>query len=137
MSKEVRALAACKQQRHIPGMILLGNSYPFSLIRRPARIAPAALEEPRARAQSEGFLSYWGHDNTRLVAAQVLGFDPRPISDRPAITLSSDNLPILNGQLFSEAWVISPDYLVGFRPEIGREVKLEEIAGWQVLRIEF
>lgn len=118
-------------------MILLGNTYPLSLIRRPATIAPASLDELKHRAAAEGFLSFWGHNNTRAAAKQILGFDPAPPSTRPALALSSENLPVLDAHAFTEVWILSPDYTPGFRPQIGVEVTAEEIAGWQVLRIEF
>lgn len=118
-------------------MILIGNTYPLSLLRRPASIAPASVEELRQRAENEGFLSFWGHDNTRAAAKQVLGFDPAPPSARPALSLSPENLPTLNGHPFTEVWVLSPDYAPGFRPQIGKEVPAEKIAGWQSLKLSF
>ncbi len=118
-------------------MILLGNTYPLSLIRRPVSIVPTSLDELRRRAQSEGILSFWGHSNTTKVAAEFLGFDPTPHTQRPAITLSQEMLPSLDGQTFNEVWVLSPDYIPGYRPQIGEEVSVNQIAGWQVLRIGF
>lgn len=118
-------------------MILLGNTYPPSLIRRPARIDPASLDELRQRAQTEGFLSFWGHNNTRAAVSAILGFDPAPLQHRPALMLSAENLPTLDGHTFQEVWILSPDYRPGFRPQIGKEVAAESIGGWQVLRIRF
>ena len=117
-------------------MILLGNTFPLSLIRRPVRIEPAALDELKRRLQAEGFVSFWGHDNTAAAAQSLLGVDPRPgEGQRPAIVLTPDALPSLDGQAFHEVWVLSPDYAPGFRPQIGHEVPLEAIVAWQVLRI--
>lgn len=118
-------------------MILLGNTYPLGLVRRPARIEPAPLDELRRRALGEGFLSFWGHDNTRAAATALLGFDPAPIRPRPALALSEDKRPVLEGRVFDEVWVLSPDYVSGFRPQAGEEVAPERIAAWQVLRIGF
>lgn len=118
-------------------MILLGNTYPLSLIRRPVSISPASLEELRQCAQEEGFLSFWGHDNTRAIAKAILGFDPAPPFPRPAITLSRENLPTFDGQVFSEVWVLSPDYATPFRPGVGEEVHANKILRWQVLHIRF
>lgn len=118
-------------------MILLGNTFPLSLIRRSAVISPASLDKLRKRANAEGFLSYWGHDNTRHAARAILGFDPAPVTPRPALSLSCENLPTLDGHTFTEVWVLSPDYASGFRPGIGDEVTPEQIAGWQILTISF
>ncbi len=118
-------------------MILLGSTYPLGLIRRPAHVEPASLDELRRRARAEGFLSFWGHGNTRAAAGEVLGLDPAPATERPALRLTTDHLPSLDGHVFDEVWVLSPDYVPGFRPRIGEEVGLESISGWQVLRIRF
>ncbi len=118
-------------------MILLGNSFPLTLIRRRAVIGPRPLADLQAAAAQHGFLSYWGHANTLPAARAVLGFDPAPPGHRPALTLSPDQLPTLEDRTFTEVWVLSPDYAPGFRPEIGKEVSAESIGGWQVLRISF
>ena len=118
-------------------MILLGNTFPLALARRSMRIEPASLEELRQRVQNEGFLSFWGHDNTIAVATSILGFDPTPTTERPALSLSQDLLPTLNGQVCQEVWILSPDYAPGFRPQIGVEVTPEQILGWQTLKILF
>jgi hypothetical protein len=57
--------------------------------------------------------------------------------ERPAITLSDDNFPQLDGSTFEECWVFSPDYKAGFRPKIGQEVEEKNIIGWQVLKIRW
>lgn len=118
-------------------MILLGNSFPLSLIRRPVRICPASLAELQAGIAAEGFVSYWGHQNTLAAAAQVLGHDPTPRSEREALTLNADGLPTLCGRIFPQVWVLSPNYPDGFRPAQGEEVSLAQITGWQVLRLDF
>lgn len=118
-------------------MILIGSTFPLGLIRRPAHIAPASLDELRQRLRVEGFLSFWGHENTRAAAQKLLGVDPGPDIERPVLTLSPDALPCLKGLRFSEVWVLSPDYRAEFRPRPGEEVPLAAITAWQVLRITF
>lgn len=117
--------------------ILLGNAFPLSLIRRPVRIEPRPLADLQAEAARRGFVSFWGHANTLAAAGKVLGFDPTPATARPALTLNDDLLPTLDGAIFDEVWVLSPDYTDGFRPKIGEEVAAVQISGWQVLRVEF
>ena len=118
-------------------MILLGNTYPLNLIRRTVEIAPAPLSELQERAKSEGFLSFWGHDNTRAIVTEILGFDPVPLQHRPALTLSPDYFPMLENHLFHEVWILSPDYAPGIRPSPNIEVNPSDILNWQVLRLNF
>lgn len=118
-------------------MILLGSTFPLSLIRRPVRIAPAPLEELRQRLQLEGFVSFWGHDNTRAAAQALLGVDPAPATMRPALTLTPENLPAMDGTIFEEIWVLSPDYAPQHRPAPGAEVPAEAILSWHVLHLDF
>lgn len=117
--------------------ILLGNAFPLSLIRRPALIEPRTLDELRREVAAHEMVSFWGHDNTLDAVRAVLGFDPTPATARPALTLDGNSLPALDGVAFDEVWILSPDYADGFRPEIGVEVPLARISGWQVLRISF
>lgn len=118
-------------------MILLGSTFPLSLIRRRANIEPGDLDELRRRLASEGFVSFWGHDNTRNAAEVVLGVDPAPRERRPSITLDSNLFPCLGGRSFQEVWVLSPDFEFGFRPATGIEVPAEQIEGWKALRLLF
>jgi len=118
-------------------MILLGNSFPLSLVRRPVCIKPATLESLRDRIKREGAVSFWGHENTRAAASKLLGFDVAPEIPRPALTLSDDALPVFNGQVFREVWILSPDYPPGYRPPLNRETEAAEIMGWQVLHLSF
>lgn len=117
--------------------VLLGNSFPLSLVRRAVHIEPRTLEELRQAVAVRGCVSYWGHDNTREAAQRFLGFDPAPASERPALALNENQLPTLLGVVFDEVWVLSPDYVEGYRPQIGVEVALERIIGWRVLRLKF
>ena len=118
-------------------MILLGNSFPLTLIRRPARIEPRPLDELRQAVAAHGCVSFWGHANSLAAASELLGFDPAPATERPALTLNADLVPSLNGVAFDEVWVLSPDYADGFRPQLGVEIAPDQIPGWQALRITF
>ena len=42
---------------------------------------------------------------------------------------------MLEGEVFDTCWLLSPDYEQGFRPAIGTEVGLDQIAGWHVLKL--
>ncbi|WP_395718808.1 hypothetical protein [Prosthecobacter sp.] len=117
--------------------VLLGNSYPLSLVRRRVVIEPRPLEELRTEIAARGLISFWGHANTLTVARHILGYDPTPPYNRPALTLDAECLPSLSGQSFDQVWLLSPDYRAGFRPEIGKEVGSEDILGWQVLSVVF
>ncbi len=87
--------------------------------------------------KERGFISAWGHANTALSASRLIGSDLTPATARPALVLTSDNLPALDGQSFTEVWLLSPDYTPGFRPAIGQEVTAESIQGWKVLQIQW
>lgn len=122
--------------------LLLGNSFPLSLVRRRVVITPRSLDELRVCAEgscAEGseVFSFWGHENTLVVARDWLGWDVTPRSLRPAITLDAERFPSLDGHSFSEVWIVSPDYHPGFRPEIGVEVSAVQIHGWQILHMDF
>lgn len=115
--------------------VLLGSTFPLSLVRRPVQIEPRGVEELRGLLQTHPCASFWGHANTLAAAAALLGVDVRPESERPALLLSSDNLPCLNGRAYDACWVLSPEYVPGYRPQVGEEVPLDKIQGWQALRI--
>lgn len=116
--------------------VLIGNSFPFSLVRCARLVVEtqpiAALKKALAGAD---VASFWGHANTRAAAEAVLGVSLAPRSERPAITLSPEGLPTLDGATFNTCWLLSPDYPEGFRPAIGVEVGPEQIAGWHVLKL--
>lgn len=79
--------------------------------------------------------SFWGHENSRGAAEAVLGVSLATRGERPAVTLSPDGLPMLDGEVYSSCWLLSPDYPDGFRPAIGSEVNPEQIKGWHVLKL--
>lgn len=116
--------------------VLLGNTFPLTLVRRPVRIEPRTVEELRKEVSARGVASFWGHTNTLEAARKFLGFDSTPATARPALTLNSALLPCLDGQSFDEVWLLSPDYAPGFRPQIGQEVPADAIIGWQVLCLD-
>lgn len=115
--------------------ILIGSTFPLSLIRRDVRIHVSDICEIRNAGVQSEIYSFWGHSNTIPVANKLLGFDISPKTQRPALFLSQDFFPMLDGNVFKECWILSPDYVPGFRPEIGAEVSEDKIKGWQVLKI--
>lgn len=115
--------------------LLIGNSFPLSLIRRPVRIAPQSVGLLREAVDGAELHSFWGHANTAHMAEELLGCKLFRVSERPALTLSESRKPILDGLAFDECWVLSPDYLPGYRPKVGEEVSTDRIQGWQVLRL--
>lgn len=118
-------------------MLLIGNSFPLSLIRRKVMIEPARLERLREEiGDAGGVLSFWGHANTLPAAEEAVGRSLAPATERPALELSSDRYPVFQNKTFTECWILSPDYTGNFRPNIGEEVPTEKIRGWQVLRME-
>lgn len=121
----------------ITSPILIGSTFPLSLIRRPVLISPNDIDTLKALLQSRPIVSFWGHQNTLSAARQILGADVGPSAERPALELDADKLPTMNGCQFAECWVLSPEYINGFRPQIGEEVGIEKIIGWQVLKIEW
>ena len=117
--------------------ILVGNSFPFSLVRCARLVVEqkpmAELRDALRRA--DGVASFWGHANTRAAAEAELGVSLAPRTERPAVTLASDGRPKLEGEAFDVCWLLSPDYPEGFRPPIGAEVGPEMITGWHVLKL--
>jgi hypothetical protein len=119
------------------GPLLVGNSFPFPLIRRRVVIEPLSDGEARDLLMGRGFVSFWGHGNTLHAAREFLGVDLAPRTSRPALTLDEANIPSLDGMSSSDVLVISPEYAPGYRPEIGQEVPIEKILGFQALLITF
>lgn len=115
--------------------VLLGNSFPLSLVRRRVVVEPVPLSDLQARVRADGLCSFWGHANTVAMASELLGANVAPAVARPALQLAPDGRPLLDGQVFDECWLLSPDYVPGFRPAVGEEVPADKIVGWQVLRI--
>ena len=116
--------------------LLIGNSFPFSLVRCERLVVEsvplAVLQTALADAE---VVSFWGHENTRVAAERVLGVSLTPRTERPAVTLSPAKRPMLYGEEFDTCWLLSPDYQEGFRPAIGQEVGADQIKGWHVLKL--
>lgn len=117
--------------------ILVGNSFPLSLVRRRVQIDPLALDEARQVLACRKFVSFWGHENTLRVAENLLGVDLSPRSARPALTLDAENLPCLDEISSPFVLVVCPEYVAGFRPGIGTEVPPEKIRGFQSVVLNF
>jgi hypothetical protein len=117
--------------------LLIGSTFPLSLIRRPVRVSPRPVKVLWELVRTRPVMSFWGHANTLAAANRMLGIDLTPAVERPALVLDAASLPTLAGRTFEECWVLSPDYAEGFRPGVGQEVPMERIRGWQVLLIEW
>ena len=118
--------------------ILIGNTFPFALLRRDANVRTLSLDDLRSALAGAEVFSFWGHENSRAAAEAVLGgVSLRPTTERPALTLSPDDLPSLDGRAFRSCYVLAPDYRPGFRPAIGAEPGPSDILGWHVLRIDW
>lgn len=116
--------------------LLIGNTFPFALMRRDADIRVSSFEALRQVATEATIHSFWGHAGTLAAAETEVGFSLRPKVDRPALMLT-DDLPTLDGIVFKTCWILAPDYQPGFRPAIGTEVAAGQIKGWHVLRIDW
>ncbi|NMA44958.1 MAG: hypothetical protein GX945_00195 [Lentisphaerae bacterium] len=115
--------------------ILLGNSFPLSLVRRPVHIEPRRLADLHAALTGRTIYSFWGHENTLAAVTRILARDVSPKTARPVLSLDKNKLPCLDGRSFNECWVLSPDYVENFRPALGQEVPEAAIAAWRVLQI--
>ena len=107
--------------------VLVGNSFPFPLLRRAVDIQPVPLE---AFPRDVEICSFWGHSNTLALASEFLAIDLTPKTERPVLVLSENQLPTFNGEEFSECWILSPNYAEVFRSPIGTETPAEKIKDW-------
>jgi len=119
--------------------VLVGNTFPSTLIRVPVVVIPRTVENLKVALEGDDVEvhSFWGHQNTLAAASSIAGVDLTPKSERPALTLNECGFPMLDGEEFSEVWVLNPNYVDGYRPAIGVEVQLYRITGWTVLRYMF
>ena len=116
--------------------LLIGNAFSFSLVRCDQLVVESVpLSELQEALVGAKVASFWGHENTRAAAERVLGVSLAPRMERPAVTLSTEGRPVLDGEAFEVCWLLSPDYREGFRPPIGVEVTPDQIAGWHVLKL--
>ena len=93
------------------------------------------IAELKSKLAETQVASFWGHENTRAAAESVLGVSLATHGPRPAVTLSPSMRPMLDGEEFSDCWLLSPDFPDGFRPATDSEVGLEQIKGWHVLKL--
>lgn len=122
--------------------ILVGNSFPFHLIRRPARIEPSTLDELRdaasaAASAGNGVHSFWGHPNTLQAASAAAGFPLDPDTGRPNLELGENGMPLFGGQEFRECWILAAQPRENGRSVRGSEWTTGEIAGWLVHRMKW
>lgn len=115
--------------------ILIGNSFPLSLVRRNVRIENVSLPELQSAAAGREVISFWGHENSLEAAERWSGLMLHPREKRPALSLDADGSLVFEGRTYQDCWVLSPDCRSGFRPAIGVEVQLDEIINWHVLHI--
>jgi hypothetical protein len=135
--------------------ILIGNTFPITLIRRPAKIivdgyfandsTGKVKKDPKIRFGIKDYVyesrdeiaSFWGHSNTVKAASDFLGVDLTPKTERPVLKLSANSLIEFDGVEYSEVIICSPDYVENFRPAVGEEVGPDKIKGWQLLIVNF
>lgn len=115
--------------------ILIGNSFPLSLVRRPVRVEPESVSALKVALAGKRIVSFWGHANTLHRAEEFAGCGLAPVSERPVLKLTDDLFPTLGSDVFSEVWILSPDYVGHFRPAVGEVVPPEKISGWQILKL--
>lgn len=116
--------------------LLIGNTFSLTLVRgRRVTVWPCPVEELKARLAGAEVVSFWGHENTRPQAEALLGVSLRPAVPRPAVVLTGEGLPSLGGEVFGECYVVSPEYVPGYRPLPGVEAGPDKITGWHVLRL--
>lgn len=117
--------------------VLLGSTFPLSLVRRSVRISPVEIGKLRGMLNARGFVSFWGHGNTVAAAGAILGVDVSPRTARPALELDREGFPVLEGKKFRDCLVLSPEYSPGYRPGVGEEVPEEKILGWKALHVNW
>lgn len=117
------------------GSVLIGNTFPLTLMRRSLTVEVVPLEEFRRAVAGKRIVSFWGHPNTLHAASTAAGFDLTPREERPVLTLSPEAFPMLDGEVFRECWIISPDSRRNFCPSPNNELKLDDIQSWQCLRL--
>ena len=130
-----RLLRRFYMEKKFSNKILLGNSFPMGLVKRPARLTPLGKEDLLALLKGREVVSFWGHQNTVSLVSDYLG---REIPcRRVALGLSRDLYPSVDRETFQEVLLLTPEYRDGFRPQIGVEPTPEDIRAWGVLRVSF
>ncbi|NCD33288.1 MAG: hypothetical protein EOL87_07700 [Spartobacteria bacterium] len=115
--------------------ILIGSTFPLTLIRRHTEIDPMPIDELKRLLRTHPVFSFWGHKNTLTAAHSLLGIDVAPTIERPALQLSAEGYPAFDQHVFTTCYVLSPEYRPGFRPAIGSEVALADILDWRALKL--
>jgi hypothetical protein len=122
-------------------MLLLGNTFPASLIRARVTFTPLTLAAARslaAQAAAAGELrSFWGHANTLAAAQAALGVSLTPSRERPALTLDARGLPGIDGAHTGTVLILSPDCRPVHRPAPGVEQTAADVLGWTPLLAKF
>lgn len=65
---------------HTGDYMLVGSTFPLSLIRRAVVITPEEVGTIRNLLQYKPIMSFWGHKNTISVANKLLGVDVAPLT---------------------------------------------------------
>lgn len=117
--------------------VLIGNTFPLSLIRRPVRMAPVDIPDLQQAAKGRTLVSFRGHANTVRLAEAVTGLSLKPDCERPVLCLDDAGCPVSAGISFRECWLVTPDSMTGFRPAVGVEVAAAQIAGWNILKLSW
>lgn len=118
-------------------LALIGNTFPLKLIRgHRVTIEEISVVSFLDLLPGLELVSFWGHENTREAAEGVLGgLSLRPRVERPAVTLDATDLPSLDGQRFSQCFVLSADDRVPSRHAIGAEIRVEDLGEWHLLKL--
>lgn len=119
---------------------LIGNSFPWSLVRREITAVPLTVAEFRQEIAEIQLVSFWGHPETLADVSGLCGRDVTPQQKRLALSLSPEKLPELNGTAFRVCYLVSPDYRVSFRPSLNPDPECPEtpeIDGWSILKINW
>lgn len=118
--------------------ILTGNTFPFALVKRDCKIRMMKKEQLDMLLSRNKIASFWGHSNTIDVVKEEFNIDVSPKKERPQLSLSEENLPVLDGEEYGSILVISPEYKesVG-RPSIKEEVSSDMIRGWTIKLVTF
>lgn len=116
--------------------ILVGNSFPYGLIAHPVRVEPRTLNALRRAASKAEIVSFWGHADSLDALRDETGLDLSPGAHRPAVSLDADGYPSLNGESFTEVWIVAPRYPRGVRPRTADSAPVD-IESWRVLRMSW
>lgn len=122
---------------YTPEPLLIGSTFPLSLVRRSVHIEIQSLGALAKALTERPIFSFWRHENTLSIVNRLLGTQIPPADSGMAITLDEENYPVFHGHVFTQCWVLSPDYETGYRPEADSEAPLDKIRGWHVLRLSW